>query len=119
MKAADAQKLCPELILVQVPTRNGKADISLYRYRHFSARLDCCVLAPLRLHGAQRYVHVFAGRGLWWPAVLVTGAELRERSVLLQHPFSWRTQEPTGREHGIAPRKPERRKGDMLFCSPS
>ncbi|CAM9788606.1 unnamed protein product, partial [Hapterophycus canaliculatus] len=32
MKAADAQKLCPELILVQVPTRNGKADISLYRH---------------------------------------------------------------------------------------
>lgn len=31
MKAADAQKLCPELSLVQVPTRNGKADISLYR----------------------------------------------------------------------------------------
>ena len=31
MKAADARKLCPELSLVQVPTRNGKADISLYR----------------------------------------------------------------------------------------
>eukprot|EP00903_Cladosiphon_okamuranus_P020527 g18843.t2 len=32
MKAADARKLCPELSLVQVPTRNGKADISLYRH---------------------------------------------------------------------------------------
>lgn len=31
MKAADARKLCPELSLVQVPTRHGKADISLYR----------------------------------------------------------------------------------------
>eukprot|EP00904_Undaria_pinnatifida_P005505 jgi/Undpi1/2084/HiC_scaffold_12.g05470.m1 len=31
MKAGDAQKLCPDLSLVQVPTRNGKADISLYR----------------------------------------------------------------------------------------
>ncbi|CAN0156114.1 unnamed protein product [Pylaiella littoralis] len=32
MKAVDAQKACPELTLVQVPTRNGKADISLYRH---------------------------------------------------------------------------------------
>ncbi|CAN0064976.1 unnamed protein product, partial [Ectocarpus sp. 13 AM-2016] len=32
MKAGDARKLCPELSLVQVPTRNGKADISLYRH---------------------------------------------------------------------------------------
>ncbi|CAB1119364.1 unnamed protein product [Ectocarpus sp. CCAP 1310/34] len=32
MKAGDARKVCPELALVQVPTRNGKADISLYRH---------------------------------------------------------------------------------------
>lgn len=31
MKAEEAKKLCPELTLVQVPTRHGKADISLYR----------------------------------------------------------------------------------------
>ncbi|CAM9729505.1 unnamed protein product, partial [Sphacelaria rigidula] len=31
MKAVDAKAKCPELKLVQVPTRNGKADISLYR----------------------------------------------------------------------------------------
>lgn len=31
MKAGEAQKLCEDLVLVQVPTRNGKADISLYR----------------------------------------------------------------------------------------
>ncbi|CAN0117015.1 unnamed protein product, partial [Ascophyllum nodosum] len=31
MKGGEARKACPELSLVQVPNRNGKADISLYR----------------------------------------------------------------------------------------
>lgn len=31
MKGGEARKACPKLSLVQVPTRNSKADISLYR----------------------------------------------------------------------------------------
>lgn len=31
MTAADAKKICPELQLVQVPTKNGKADLQIYR----------------------------------------------------------------------------------------
>jgi nucleotidyltransferase/DNA polymerase involved in DNA repair len=33
MRGGEARKLCPNLQLVQVPTLNGKADLTLYR-RH-------------------------------------------------------------------------------------
>jgi impB/mucB/samB family len=32
MRAAEAKRLCPELQFVQVPTSNGKADLTSYRY---------------------------------------------------------------------------------------
>ena len=31
MRGGEARKLCPSLQLVQVPTLNGKADLTLYR----------------------------------------------------------------------------------------
>lgn len=31
MNGKDALKLCPELVLVRVPTKHGKADLSLYK----------------------------------------------------------------------------------------
>ena len=32
MRGGEARKLCPELQLVQVPTSNGKADLTSYRH---------------------------------------------------------------------------------------
>lgn len=32
MKANEAKKLCPNIILIQVPTSHGKADLSIYRH---------------------------------------------------------------------------------------
>lgn len=39
MRGSDARKLCPTLQLVQVPTSNGKADLTSYR-RHGNAVLE-------------------------------------------------------------------------------
>lgn len=49
MRGDEARKLCPELQIVQVPTANGKADLTAYRAAGKEVRINTCA----RLQGAS------------------------------------------------------------------
>jgi hypothetical protein len=75
MRGDEARKLCPELQIVQVPTANGKADLTAYRAAGKEVRIrgplwDVCATLPgalpeLAMRSSHRLRHVFCHPRSW------------------------------------------------------